>query len=269
MENIHNPTVSFHPVWTILHSKTDNANTWVVVVYHAIIFFSKDHYHAIMVLQTAGHSSAHCTPRHADRSPCFPATEARLYHTPLLTKKDARFCVTSTWFCQIVTAPCSCSLVLRGGNQGSGWVLTVTGTAWERCCESKQPHSQEYCLAREQVKLWQVRRRKLRRCPRPFCFERKNWAPAIELWWSASKNTIFRGESSICSQPHRFCSPTSQRIASFIYLCKRAAIFSELPSTTLSSCYPAADVPLLRNESDALVLEESCKLFGVVSCNPF
>ena len=92
-------------------------------------FFSKDHYHAIMVLQTAGHSSAHCTPRHADRSPCFPATEARLYQTPLLTKKDARFCVTSTRFCQIVTAPCSCSLVLRGGNQGSGWVLTVTGTA--------------------------------------------------------------------------------------------------------------------------------------------
>ena len=132
----------------------------------------------------AGHSSAHCTPRHADHSPCFPATEARLYQTPLLTKKDARFCVTSTRFCQIVTAPCSCSLVLRGGNQGSG------------CTTQEQRESVALIASNLTPKntLWQVRRRKLRRCPRPFCFERKTGHRL-----DTSKNTIFQGSISSSS----------------------------------------------------------------------
>ena len=156
-----------------------------------------------------------------------------------------------------VLSDCYCSVFLFLGSawRESGKWLHYSGTAWERCFDSKQPHSQEYALAGAPAQTAKV--------PTPFLFWEKNWAPARHF-----QEHHFSGEHHQ-QLNHTDFALLLLSIASFIYHCKRAAIFSELPSTTLSSCYPAADVPLLRNESDALVLEESCKLFGVVSCNPF
>lgn len=187
--HIHNPTVCFHPIWTHLYSETDNANSWVVAVHHAI-----------MVLQTAVHIALRDTKI-----------------TRLVSKLQKLACITLPFLdkerCSIlchhhlVSSDCYCSvflflLVLRGGNQGSG---CTTHQQRESVLQWEQATSlPRILLESQQVKLWQLRRRKLRRCPRPFLFERKTWGLAIE----ALPRTLFFRGALPTAQAHRFCSPT-------------------------------------------------------------
>ena len=114
MENIHNPTVSFHPVWTILHSKTDNANTWVVVVYHAIIFFFE---RPLSCHHGSPNSRAfQCTLHSKTRRslPLFPSYRGSpVSHSPVDKERCSILC-----YQHLVLSDCYCSVFLL---LGSAW----------------------------------------------------------------------------------------------------------------------------------------------------
>ena len=142
-----------------------------------------------------------CAPRHAGRSPCFPSYRSWPASSD---KKDACFCVTTSKHEQLgavfrlflvsvlLLRVLACPLVLFCVEGIGEVVALLTNSNSNRAGEHEHEHriaamqEQATLLPRilleesEQARLWQLRRRKLRRCPTQpptahtlFRFERK------------------------------------------------------------------------------------------------
>ena len=122
----------------------------------------------------------------------------------------------------LVLSDCYCSVFLFLGSawRESGKWLHYSGTAWERCFDSKQPHSQEYALAGAPAQTAKV--------PTPFLFWEKKLDTGYRTMMKRFQEHHFSGENHLSALSHIDFALLLLSIASFIYHCKRAAIFSEL-----------------------------------------